>query len=130
MRVERERQVMAKRRAAEEETTWMEEERRSAAMKRPLNFSFRLFLIDFSLRFGFRLCKIDFSLEFSFKLTLHISVLSDLFQIGSLKNCKNFRFHIGSDWFRLILQFSHWTFILRLVLYCFQIHFRLLSGKS
>ena len=51
----------------------MEAERRAAAMKRPLEFIFRLCPINFSLEFSSRLCRIDFSLEFSFRLTFQIS---------------------------------------------------------
>ena len=60
MRVERERQVEAERWASKEEAARMEAERRATAMKRPLEFSFRL-------------CLINFFLEFSFKLTFQIS---------------------------------------------------------
>ena len=73
MRVERGRQVKAERRAAKEEAAHMEVERRASTMKRPLEFSFRLFPIKFPLEFSFRFCKIDFYLEFSFRLTFHIS---------------------------------------------------------
>ena len=60
MRVERERQVEAKRRAGEEEAAQMEAERQAATMKLPLKFSLRLCPIKISLKFSFRLCKIDF----------------------------------------------------------------------
>ena len=51
----------------------MEVERRAAAMKRPLEFSFRFCPFNFSLNFSFKFCKIDFSLKFSFRLTNQIS---------------------------------------------------------
>ena len=73
MKVERERQVKADWRDAKEEAAHMKEERRLAAMKHPLEFSFRLCPINLSLNFIFRFCKIDFSLEFTFRLTFQIS---------------------------------------------------------
>ena len=86
MRIERERQVEAKRQAAKEEVLRMEAERRAAVMIRPLEFSFRLCLINFYLEFSFRLCEIDFSFELSFRLTFQIS---DWLQIS---------FRFISDW--------------------------------
>ena len=86
MRVERGRQVKAERRAAKEEAAHMEVERRASTMKRPLEFSFRLCLINFSLDFSFIFCKIDFFLGFSFRLTFQIS---DWLQIA---------FKFISDW--------------------------------
>ena len=86
MRVVGERQVKVERRAAEEEAAWTEAVRRAAVMKHPVEFSFRLCPISFSLEFSFKLCKIDFSLEFSFRLTFQIS---DWLQIA---------FRFISDW--------------------------------
>ena len=72
IRVERERYVEAEQRTTEEEAVRMEAGRRSAAMKRPLEFSFVLCPINFSPEFSFILCEIEFSLEFSFRLTFQI----------------------------------------------------------
>ena len=73
MRFERDRQIEAKWQASKEEAARMEAKRQAVAMKRPLEFSFRLCLINFSLEFSFRLCKIEFSLKFSFRMTFQIS---------------------------------------------------------
>ena len=72
-----------------------------------------------------RRCGVRFS---DFRFQIGFRLLSDSFQTGILKNCKNFRFQIGvywfrlvqigSDWFRLTLHISDWTFI-------FQIGFKL-----
>ena len=104
----------------------MKAERRSNAIKQPLKFSCKMCPIQFSLHFNFRLCKIGFSLssvsDRLFRFQIGFRSLSDSFQTGSMKNRKNFRFQIGSDWFRLTLQISDWTFRL-------QIGFRLASNS-
>ena len=42
-----------------------------------------------------------------FRFQISFRLLSDSFQTGSMKNRKNFRFQIGSDWFRLVqIDFS------------------------
>ena len=49
MRVERERQVEAKRRVAKEETVWMEADRRAAAMKSEIQATAVKLFSDFRL---------------------------------------------------------------------------------
>ena len=67
MRVERERPVKIKRRDTKEQAAQMELERQAAAMKRSLEFTFRICPINFSLMFSLRSCKIDLSCEFGFR---------------------------------------------------------------
>ena len=62
------------------------------------------------------------TLQISDWLQIDFRLASDSFQTGSLKNCKNFRFQISSDWFRVTLQISDWNFRS-------QIDFRLLSDS-
>ena len=70
---------------------WMEAERQVSMMKakRQAVAVELVFQISDWLQIGFRLA-------------------SDSFQTGSLKNCKNFRFQISSDWFRLVQIGSDW----------------------
>ena len=111
-------------------------------LKRPLEFSFRLCPIKFPLEFSFRFCKIDFYsssvLYWLFRFQIGFRFLSDSFQTGSLKNRKNFRFQIGSDWSDLFFRFqigfilaSYWLHIgFILASYWLQIHFRILVWKN
>ena len=63
--------------------------------------------------------------------------MSSMRLTGSLKICKNLRFQIGSDWFRLVQIGSDWfrwfqidSSDFRLALDFFLIRFRLLSEKN
>ena len=86
MRVKKEREVKSKLQASEEDLARMEAERQAAATKIPLDFSFILCPINFSLYFSFRFFKIDFSLRFNFRLTFQIS------------DCLEIAFRFISDW--------------------------------